>query len=53
MEAKLYYSIRVVKAKSKKDAIDKIIHQDFDTSHELCDEVLTERALKSKLKKLI
>lgn len=52
MKDKLYYSIRVVKAKSKKEAIDKILNQDFDMSHELCDEVITERTLKSKLKKL-
>lgn len=52
MKDKLYYSIRVVKAKSKQDAINKIGNQDFVESHELCDKVLTESQLKSQLKKL-
>lgn len=38
---KTFFSIRVINpSKSKKEAIEKIMHTDFDESHPLCDAVL-------------
>src|ERR1035437_2443728 len=47
----LYYSIRVVKAKSKKEAIEKVIAEDFETSDRLCDDVVPQSVLERELKK--
>jgi len=40
-----YYSIRVVKATSEKEAIEKIIYEDFDESNNICDKVLNKAEL--------
>jgi hypothetical protein len=48
---KLYYSIRVVRAKSQKEAVNKIIEQAFEDSDEICDVVKTKRDLERIFKK--
>ena len=42
---KIYYSIRIVKAESRDEAIDKIIDGKFDETVAICDAVLTEEEL--------
>ena len=49
---KIYYSIRVVKAKNQKKAIEKICDEKFIEDHDLSDKVLTEEELKTILNKV-
>ena len=50
---KFYFSIRVVKAISEEQAIDKICTEEFVEEHNLCDKVLTLEELKEELNKLV
>jgi len=50
MKSKTYYSIRVIKARTKKEAISKILTENFEEQHVLCDAVVTEKTLKRLLK---
>lgn len=47
---KTYYSIRVVQASSEKEAIKKIINENFDQSHVLCDRVFAESDVLDEIK---
>ena len=38
---KKYYSIRVVMADNREEAVDKVCNQEFDESDDLCDRVIT------------
>lgn len=50
MKQDYYYSVRVVKAKSEDDAIDKVCDELFVEDHELMDVVLTKEQLIEALK---
>lgn len=45
-----YYSIRVVTAKNKKEAIRKVQSEGFNENHPLCDSILTARQFHRALK---
>ena len=47
---KLYYSIRVIKAKNYDEAMQKIEDGNFHDSHRLCDKVLTASQVKKEFK---
>ena len=49
---KTYYAIRIVKASSAKEAIQKVEDGKIDESHFLCDKVITEEELIKQLLKL-
>ena len=47
MEKETYFvSIRVIKAKNEKEALGKMLSEDFDESHELCDKILPIEIIK-------
>lgn len=46
---KKYYSIRVIQAESEDEALEKIYHDDFDESDDLCDKILTKEELIKEL----
>ncbi len=50
-EGRLYYSIRVIKANSRKQAIKKTEDNDFEEFDSLCDIVLTKKDLEKELSK--
>lgn len=50
-EGRLYYSIRVIKANSRKQALKKIENEEFEDFDSLCDIVLTKNDLEKELSK--
>ncbi|WP_165929991.1 hypothetical protein [Flavobacterium caseinilyticum] len=46
----IYYSIRVMKAKTEEKARKKMCDDNFFEDHELCDVILSEQELKDYLK---
>jgi dsDNA-binding SOS-regulon protein len=44
-----YYSVRTIRATSKKEAVEKVEDGEFDEMHEMCDEVLTTEELIKQL----
>jgi len=46
---KTYCSIRIVKAKSRAEAIEKVEDGKFEETHSLCDVVMTRKELKKLL----
>lgn len=49
---KTYFSIRVVHANNKNQAVKKVIDANFDESHPLCDDILTDKQLTKYLKQV-
>ena len=35
-----FVSIRVIEAKNEEEALEKVLSEDFDESHELCDKII-------------
>lgn len=50
-KTKIYYQIRVIKAKTKKEAVDCVELGYFDEENKLCDKVFTKEELQKELKK--
>jgi hypothetical protein len=47
-----FYSIRVIKAESEDEALEKIYMEEFDECDPLCDSILTLEELKKELNNL-